>query len=472
MSNASRAVDLLNGPIGKAMWAFSLPVLGSNVLQSLNASVNSIWIGRFLGESALTAAANANSVLFLLLGLVFGIAMATGILIGHTIGARDLDQAKRVVGTSATFFLTLSTAVALIGIVFAPQLLRWMQTPADALPFAVSYLRIIFIAIPPMFAYQYVMMALRGAGDARTPFLFMLLSVFLDIALNPLLIFGWGPVPALGIAGSASATLIAQTSTLIALIVYLYRKKHFLVLHKNELSYLKPDKSIMRTLIFRGIPMGMQMMVVSLSMLVMITLINRHGSSTTAAYGAAMQIWNYIQMPAFAIGSAVSTMAAQNMGAGLWNRVTQIVRSGLLLNLYTTGSCVVVAYLLERFALRLFLPDDPQTLAIALHLNAIVLWTFILFGASMVWGGVCRAAGAVYVPLACLFVSQWLVRLPFAYLLEPHWGADAIWWSYVLSSSLSVVLNWIYYRMGSWKKVRMAGVANAEPVVVAESAGA
>jgi putative MATE family efflux protein len=470
MSNVSRPTDLLSGPIAKTMWVFSLPVLGSNVLQSLNASVNSIWIGRFLGESALTAAANANSVLFLLLGVVFGIAMATGILVGHTVGARDIDQAKRVVGTSATFFLGLSVTVALIGVVFAPQLLKWMQTPADALPFAISYLRIIFIAIPPMFAYQYVMMALRGAGDSSTPFRFMIVSVFLDIALNPLLIFGWGPIPALGIAGSASATLISQSATLIALIVHLYRKKHFLVLHKNELGYLKPDKRITRTLIFRGIPMGMQMMVVSLSMLVMITLINRHGSRTTAAYGAAMQIWNYIQMPAFAIGSAVSTMGAQNMGAGLWNRVTQIVRSGLLLNLYTTGSCVVVAFLIEPYALRLFLPDDPQTLAIAVHLNAIVLWTFIPFGASMVWGGICRAAGAVYVPLAFLIVSQWLARLPFAYLLEPSWGADAIWWSYVLSSTLSVVLNWLYYRFGSWKKVRMAGVSKAEPVVVAESA--
>lgn len=470
MTDAPRPVDLLNGPIGKALFAFSLPVLGSNVLQSLNASVNSIWIGRFLGEAALTAAANANMVLFLLLGVVFGVAMATGILIGHTVGARDIDQARRVVGTSATFFTGLSLLVTGFGFFLAPQLLKWMHTPADALPFAVSYLRIIFIAIPPMFLYQYVMMGLRGAGDARTPFMFMAISVFLDIVLNPIFIFGWGPVPALGIAGSATATLIAQTSTLIALIVYLYRSKHFLVLHQNELSYLKPDKRIMRTLLFRGIPMGMQMMVISSSMLVLISLINRHGSRTTAAFGAAMQLWNYIQMPAFAIGSAVSSMAAQNMGAGLWKRVNQIARSGLLLNFYMTGSGVLLVYLLERYALRLFLPDDPQTIAIALHINAIVLWTFILFGSTMVFSAVTRAAGAVYVPLAILFITQWLARLPFAYLLQPTWGADAMWWSYAISSGSAVVLTLIYYRFGSWKKVRMSGVSKAEPVVAAEGA--
>ena len=457
--------DLTSGPIGKTLFAFTLPMLGSNILQSLNASVNSIWIGRYLGEEALTAAANANMVLFFLIGTVFGIAIATGILVGHAVGAKDLNHAKRVVGTSATFFAVLSLLVAVLGFLLAPQLLLWMQTPADAMPFAISYLRIIFVAIPPMFFYQYAMMALRGGGDSKTPFVFMIISVFLDIALNPLFIFGWGPVPALGIAGSATATLIAQGSTLIGMIAYLYRKKHFLVLHRDELSYLRLNRQILRTLIFRGVPMGLQMMVVSSSMLALITLINRYGSQTTAAFGAAMQVFTYIQMPAFAIGSAVSAMAAQNIGAGRWDRVNKITRSGILLNTYMTGAGIGVLYLLGRYVLGLFLPDDPQTIAIAVHINSIVLWGFLLFGATFVLLGVSRATGAVYGPLVILFLSLWVARLPFAYFLDPLMHDDAIWWSFPVGNIVSLVLAALYYRAGSWKKVHMAGVSSKEPIV-------
>ena len=276
-----KALDLTQGPIVRTLIAFTLPTLGSNVLQSLNASVNAIWVGHFLGEAPLTAATNANMVLFLLMAAVFGVAMATGIMVGQSVGARDLQQAKRVVGSSAVFMVILSVATALLGALTAEPILRLMSTPADAMPYAVSYLRIVFIATPSMFFYIYAAMVLRGAGDARTPFIFMFVSVGLDIALNPLLIFGPGPLPALGIRGAALAMLISQTTTLLAMIVLLYRRKHFLVIHRDELHYLRLDLGIVKVLVMRGLPMGLQMLIVSSSMLTVLgldqRLWHRHG---------------------------------------------------------------------------------------------------------------------------------------------------------------------------------------------------
>jgi Na+-driven multidrug efflux pump len=208
--------------------------------------------------------------------------------------------------------------VAVGGYAFTAQILQAMGTPADALPFATAYLCVIFIALPPMYFYSFLMMTLRGAGDSRTPFYFMLLSVALDIALNPLLIFGLGPLPAPGIAGSALATLIAQTAALLGLVAYLYRRQHFLGLYRGELHYLKPDLSLLRALVVKGLPMGLQMVVISSSALVMISLVNEYGSQTTAACGAASQLWTYIQMPSLAVGAAVSSVAAQNVGAQRW----------------------------------------------------------------------------------------------------------------------------------------------------------
>ncbi len=137
-------------------------------------------------------------------------------------------------------------------------------------------------------------------------------------------------MPRLGIAGSAWATFIAQAFTLIALIVHLYRIKHPMCLHAHELKFLKMEGAMIRTLITKGVPMGLQLIVLSLSGVLMITLVNRFGTDTTAAYGATLQIWQYVQMPAFAIGMAVSSMAAQNVGAQKWDRVRAIARSGVL----------------------------------------------------------------------------------------------------------------------------------------------
>ncbi|MGH8238262.1 MAG: MATE family efflux transporter, partial [Steroidobacteraceae bacterium] len=156
-----QALDLTQGPITRILIAFTLPTLGSNVLQSLNASVNAVWVGHFLGEAPLTAATNANMVLFLLMAAVFGVAMATGIMVGQSVGARDLQQAKRVVGSSAVFMVILSVATALLGALTAEPILRLMSTPPEAMPYAVSYLRIVFIATPSMFFYIYAAMALR-----------------------------------------------------------------------------------------------------------------------------------------------------------------------------------------------------------------------------------------------------------------------------------------------------------------------
>ena len=454
---AYKPPSLTDGPIGRTLLLFSLPILGANVLQSMNASVDAVWIGHFLGEAALTAVSNANLVLFFLLGVVFGISMANTILVGQAVGAKDVAQAKRVVGTSTGFFIVLSALVAILGYVFTGRILEAMGTPADAQPYAIAYLHVIFIALPSMYCYSFLMMTLRGAGDARTPFYFMLGSVGLDIVLNPLLIFGLGPIPALGIAGSALATLIAQTLALAGLVGYLYRRKHFLCLYSGELHYLRPDFTLLRALVLKGGPMGLQMVVISSSALVMISLVNAYGSQTTAAYGAAAQLWTYIQMPSLAVGAAVSSMAAQNVGAKRWDRISRITGVGVAYNFLLTGALVAVVYLFNRGALGIFLPDDSVAIGIAQHLNAIVVWSFLFFGLSFVLFGVVRSTGAVMPPLIILAVALWFVRVPFAWVLRDHFGADAVWWSFPLGSLVAVMLAAAYYRWGGWRHASMLG---------------
>jgi putative MATE family efflux protein len=455
--------SLTEGSISRRLLVFAIPILLGNILQSLNGSVNSVWIGRYLGEAALTASSNANTVLFLLLGALFGASMAATILIGQYLGARRTHDAKRVVGTSTSFSFVVSIAVALIGFAVCEPLLKAMQTPAAALPLAVAYMRVIFLALPFLVLYIFTTSVLRGAGDSKTPLYFLLLSVGLDIALNPLFIFGLGPIPRFGIAGSALATLLAQAISLTALVIHLYRRKHPLCLHGSELALLRVDWSIVATLIGKGVPMALQMIVVSLSMVLMISLVNRFGIDTTAAFGAAFQVWNYVQMPSFAIGMAVSSMAAQNIGAQKWDRVRSTARVGVLYQLILTGSLVLIIELSATWALGVFLPADSAALHLAVHLNRISAWSFVFFGISLVLFGVVRANGAVLVPLLILALCLLGIRFPLAYLLLDRLRADAIWWSFPLSSLVAVVLAMIYYKFGGWRDARMmtpaAGVA-------------
>ncbi len=460
----TRTHDLTDGAIGPTLLLFALPILGANILQSLNGSINAFWIGRFLGEAALAAITNANNVLFFLLGAVFGLGMAATILVAQAMGRQDPAAARRVIGTSATFFVGLSLVVSLAGLPLSRLLLHWMGTPAAALPHADGYLKVIFLAVPFLYMFTFITAVLRGAGDSRTPFHFLMLVVVLDMVLVPAFVFGVGPLPELGMTGAAVAMVIANAASLAAMLFWLRHRRNPLWLGRHEWHLFKPDWALVRTLVVKGVPMGAQMVMISLAMIAMMTMVNQHGTLTTGAYGAVLQLWNYVQMPAMAIGAACSSMAAQNVGAGLWPRVDATARAGLVVNLALTGALIVSLLLLDRWLLGIFLPEGSPSLEIARQINRIGIWSFLFFGATYVLFGVVRSTGAVVPPLLLLGVALWGVRVPFANGLQPALGIDAIWWSFPASALVAMALAMAYYRFGRWRHATMLSPVEEPPI--------
>ena len=465
----ARGRDLTQGPITRTLLVFSLPVLGGNALQSLNGSVNQFWVSHSLGVTAITAIGNANVIMMMLIGTIFGVSMAANILIGHSMGARDMQRVKQVMGTSISFFALLPVVLAAIGYPLSFHILALMGTPVDSLVEAETYLQIVFLSMPFLYFFAFLQMAQRGVGDSRTPFWFMLLAVVLDMALNPILIRGLGPIPSLGIAGSALSTLFGQGISLLCLIVVLYRRGSPLMLRPGELHLLRPDAAIIRTLVLRGLPMGLQMLVMSGAAVVMIGYVNSYGAITAAAYTAASQVWTYVQMPAMALSAAISSMAAQNIGAGRWDRVDKIARSGVLTGLLVTGSITALIYALGDLTLHIFLPPHSVALPVARHINDSVLWGFVLFSVTFALSGVVRATGAVWPPLVILVIALFAIRIPFANYMVPRYGPDAIWWSFPLGIVASAALNLAYYRFGGWRATRL--VAAPHPTGQAADAG-
>ena len=462
VAGEQRARDLTQGPIASALLLFAIPTLASNILQSLNGSINAIWVGRFLGAQALAATANANITMFLMFSVVFGFGMASTVMVAQAVGRNDLDAARRAFGSAVGFCTLLGLVVATAGWIGAPALLRLLATPAEAFDLALVYLRVIFVAMPASLLSVMMMMGLRGTGDARTPLIFMLVSVGVDLVLNPVLILGLGPIPAMGIGGSAAATAAAGVISLIGIILYTYAKNLPLRLRGRELAYLRPAPDQMRLLFGKGLPMGLQMIVMSTSGLVMIGLVNREGFLVTAAYGAAQQIWTYLQMPAMAMGAAVSAMAAQNIGAGRWDRIGRITGYGMGYLFLITGTMVAVILLFHAPLLSLFLGRNDAAIAAAWHMQLLASWSFMLFGGTMILFGVMRANGVVVRPLLILVFTLFAVRLGFYHLGYPHLGADALWLSFPAGSAAAFLLAGLVYLQGGWRKAKLLVPVNQE----------
>ncbi|KQN04585.1 MATE family efflux transporter [Sphingobium sp. Leaf26] len=447
--------DLTQGPIAATLLMFAIPTLASNILQSLNGSINAIWVGRFLGAQALAATANANIIMFLMFSVVFGFGMASTVVIAQSVGARDIDAARRAFGSAVGFCSILGLGVAITGWIGAPALLHMLATPVEAYDLALVYLRVIFFAMPATLLVVMIMMGLRGAGDARTPLIFMIVSVAIDLILNPVLILGLGPIPAYGIAGSAAATAAAGIISLIGVVAFIYAKDMPLRLRGAELRYLWPAADQLRILVAKGLPMGLQMIVMSASGLVMIGLVNREGLLVTAAYGAAQQIWTYLQMPAMAMGAAVSAMAAQNVGAGRWDRIGRIAGYGICYLLAITGAMIVIILLFHEALLSLFLGTNQAAIDAAWHMQLLASWSFMIFGVTMILFGVMRANGAVVAPLLILIFTLFGVRLGFYELGYSALGSDALWLSFPVGSGVALLLAWAVYAKGGWRKARL-----------------
>jgi len=451
--------DLTQGPLLRTLMVFAMPQLVGNVLQSLNGSINAVWVGQLLGEQALAATANANIVMFLLFALVFGFGMAATVRIGQAWGRQDVVAARRTLGAALGLTGLIALATTVLGMVFAPQLLDWLATPGASRAEALAYLRVVFIANPMTTAMTMIAMGLRGAGDANTPLRFLILATVLDVVLNPLLIMGFGPVPPLGIAGSALATVIATTIAFAALLAWIYARDLPLRLRGPELGWLKPQPGELAPILGKGVPMGAQMLVISGAGVIMIGLVNREGLPMAAAYGALLQVWNYIGMPAMAIGGAVSAMVAQHIGAAREDRVDAIGFAGAMANLLTTGVLIAVLLPFDRPVLELFLGRGSEAVETAMHIQTLGIWTYLPFGVTIVLFGSLRAYGVVWSQIAVLLLSMYLIRFGGYAVLYPHYGADSLWYSFIAGSLTSLALTLLAYFRGPWRRAMQARLA-------------
>lgn len=439
-------------PIWRAMFIFFLPLIFSNALQSIGQLVGMVLVGRWLGESALAAISAFFPLFFLLVSIIIGIGSGSSILIGQAYGARNEERLKAIVGTTLTLTFFLGLALAVIGSIFAWDILRLLGTPENIIEVSVCYARILFWFMPILFLYIAYTTFIRGTGDSKTPFYFLIISTTLDVILLPILIFGWIGMPKLGIYGAAYASVVSMILTFITMLIYLRKIKHPLQFDASIRKFLRIDRSLLTLLLRLGIPSSINMILVSLAEIAVITFVNRYGSDATAAYGVVNQVVSYVSMPAISLGITVSIFAAQFIGANKHNRLNEVIRAGFLLNFAISGTLIILLYVFSKDILSLFL-TNRHTLGIAYSLLMITLWSYLVFGHAMIISATMRASGTVLWPTMFSIISIWCVEVPIAYVLSnfSSLGIKGIWLGYPVAFIVSLTLLSSYYHL-SWKK--------------------
>ena len=437
-------------PLWTTFLRFLAPLILSNALQSLFGTVSNVYLGQMIGVEALAAVSVFFPVMFFLFAFVMGLSTGATVLIGQAFGAREHDKIKVVVGTTLAIGLLFSISVALIGGLFSRQLMMALATPADILAPASTYARIMLLTMPLGFVFLLMTAMIRGVGDALTPLLALALSTAIGLILTPMLIRGSFGLPAAGITSPAWAAAIANALTLIALALYLRRKKHALAPDAALLRQLRLNGAMLGKILGIGLPSAIGMVVMAIAELVLLGLVNGFGSDATAAYGAVNQVMGYTQFTAMSISIAVSILGAQAVGSGDRTRLDNIVRTGLAFNLVLTGGLVALIYLAPRAILGIFI-TDAAVLDLAKGLLDIALWSSVPFGLATVFSGAMRAAGVALTPMLLAIFAIVAIELPAAVILSRTSGLQGVWAAYPIVFCAMFVLQMGYYFL-VWRK--------------------
>jgi putative MATE family efflux protein len=433
-------------PLWRVFLAFLGPMVVANILQSLSGTLNNIFVGQMLGTTALAAVAGMFPIIFFLISLVIGVGAGASVLIGQAWGAREPHKVKAIAGTALSMGLLLGLLVAIFGGTFTEAMLKALATPPDVLPIALGYARVMMLAMPGLLVFILFTQLMRGVGDTVTPLYALLISTAVSCVLTPAFIRGWWGLPQLGVTSAAAASIISFIAALAFLAWLMRRRGHALAPDMELLRALRFNPRLLMLVVRIGLPTGVQMIVISLSEIVLLSIVNGFGSDATAAYGAVNQVVNYVQFPALSIAITASILGAQAIGAGRSHTLGAITRTGLQMSLVITGTLVVIGYLFSRYLIGAFVTSEP-VIELAQTLLHIMLWSSVVFGFSSVLSGVMRASGSVLVPTAISVGCILLIEIPSALVLSRLFGINGVWMAYPITFVAMLALQTAYYRL-------------------------
>ncbi|MFP4363628.1 MAG: MATE family efflux transporter [Spirochaetia bacterium] len=421
--------------------------MAGNLIQTVYNLTDTFFLGK-LGTEYVSAPAISFPVLMFLIVFGMGIAMAGTTLIAQSKGKQDQKKIDFYLGQMTSFMIIVGVFLSVIGLVLSGPLLRLLHTPDVVFPHAAGYMRIIFAGIPFMFGFFIMQAAMQGIGKTMVPLVVQTASVFINIPLDALLIFGWGPVPGLAVEGAAIATVISRALASLAAFIILIQGKYGMVLTAGNLL---PKKNALKLFIKIGLPASVGQGLSSLGFAVLQGVVNLFGTPVIAAFGVGNRLLSVFNMPSMGVGRAVTALVGERLGAGDRDGAMRTVRVGIA----TVFSILVPGMLFMFFfggdVIKFFV-DDPEAIRWGAILFQIVAPSVVLFGGFMILTGAFQGAGDSKPVMYLNIARLWGVRVPLAYVLAlgASLGPIGIWIAMFISNFTASVAGFIYYKKEIW----------------------
>ena len=438
--------DLTEGKVWKVIVRFAVPLLVGNLLQQFYNITDSIIVGQFLGKEALAAVSASFFIYYFIISLVIGVGSGTTVVISQLFGAKQYQKVQLAFSSFFIFMLVGGIILSIAGIIFAEPVFRLTNTPEEVIPQAVAYFRIYIGGTFLFVTFNSIISILRGVGESVRPMLFILITTVLNIAFDLLfiLVFKWG------IEGAARATVVSQGIGMCIALAYVNNTHPLLSIKKQDMLF---DWKLFKESLKIGLLTSVQQCAIALGLIALLGIVNSFGTNTLTAYGAAGKIDTIITQAVLTLSGALAAFCGQNIGAGRLDRVKKGVQFTMYTNIALGLLTFAAVYLFGNEMMRIF-TKDIDVVAIGKEYLLIIGGFFIVHGALNVYNGALRGAGDTLFPMITSLVCLWLIRIPLAYYLSSWLGRNGIWWAIGISITIGLIVTFVYYKIGFWKRRR------------------
>ncbi len=437
--------DLTVGKESRLILSFAFPIMLGFLVQQLYSVADSIIVGQFIkdGEAALAAIGAAYPVIFFLIAFVVGISNGGTIIISHYFGAKDTNGITRAIDTINIFLIFCGIIISAIGILFSESIFRLIGLPSDVIPLATEYMTIYSVGFLGMFGYHGIAAILRGMGDSHTPLYALILSSVLNVLLDLLFIvvFKWG------VASVAWATVIAQTASFIAIIIYINRR-HTLIKLSLKLQF---DKNIFKQSVKIGLPSGIQQSLVGLGNIALFAIVSRFNTDVVAAYSVAGRIDMLCTVPIMALAGALTTFTGQNLGALQLHRVMRGYRVSILMAVAISAFLSIATIVFAEPIMRIFTTND-RIVPIGVNYLNIVSPFYAVFAVLFISNAALKGSGNTLIPMFTTLLGLWIIRVPLSHFLSLEFGESGIWWGIPGGWLFGMILASAIFYSGRWEK--------------------
>ena len=418
----------------KRILEFSIPMLLGNIAQQLYNTADTVIVGIYVGDNALSAVGSASPILNLLLALFVGISTGAGIVISQSYGARDREGLSKNIGNCISLTFIATIVIMVFGPMITRPMLNLLDTPASIIDWCADYLNIYFWGIIGFFFYNMLSGILRGLGDSVSALGFLLLAAALNVVLDLWFVAGFG----MGVPGVALATVISQGISAIFCFIKLMRMGDLFDLNRSTIRF---DKAIAGRIIKIGVPSGITQAIMACSMMVVQSLTNSMGEMVIAANVIIMRVDGFAMMPNFSFGQAMSVYTGQNVGAGKWDRVHKGINHGCYIAQAFAIAITIVLLFLNKYLFAIF-TETTALIDLAGRMMRIMAVGYIAVAVTQVMGGVMRGCGDTVTPMWISILSTVLLRVPIAYVLAYFTRSAEFPNGHPFSLSVSLLASW------------------------------